>query len=278
MVAAPVGFQCRRCVKVNTRVSRQTQGPYGGALSPNPRLTSLTLIVVNAAVWLAITVADLTQAPIHLVNYLGLSPGGVCSVASKAGSYWSGVGQANCAQVADGVWVPGVAGGAWWQVLTSLVTHVSIVHIGVNCLSLWFLGPPLESLLGRARFLGTYITSGLVGSLVVCWLSPVHSMSIGGSGSLFGLMGALLVVLWHRKADVRQLLIWLGINLVITFVAAANISWQAHLGGLVGGAVIACAWTFIPSSPNRSRNQWLTMAGLLVIVVAGLAARAVMLS
>ena len=89
-------------------------------------------------------------------------------------------------------WVHGVADGAWWQLVTSMFTHVEIWHIGFNMLALWILGPQLEAVMGRVRFLGLYFLSGLAGSACVYWLADQQVQTVGASGAIFGLMGALL--------------------------------------------------------------------------------------
>jgi len=279
MIPAAVGFQCPDCVRAHTRATRQNQGPYGGTLSRNNRVTSIVIIAINAAVWGFIQIAGFLGVQNRVVEFLGLLPKGMCMAADSPGSYYpQATSLTDCLTMPGGSWVPGVADGAWWQLLTSIFTHVAIWHIATNCLTLWFLGPPLESVLGRVRFLATYIVAGLFGSLSVYWLAPENSMSYGGSGSLFGLMGALLVILWKQKGDVRQLLMWLGLNIVITFVGGASISWQAHLGGLVGGAVIACIWAFVPPSPSRARTQWVLIGAALVLIIVGLVLRTLILA
>jgi membrane associated rhomboid family serine protease len=277
MIQAAVGFQCPECVKQGARATRQNQGPYGGQISTNPRQTSIVLIVINAVVWAVITAMGRLAPKIPLEQYLGLMPQGICAVADRSGMYWQGMNQAACQATANGLWIPGVADGAWWQLVTSIFTHVSIMHIAMNCLTLWFIGPPLESYLGRARFLATYLLAGLFGSLAVYWLSAPYSLSYGGSGSLFGVMGALAIILWRQKGDFRQLLMWIGLNIVITFVGGGSISWQAHLGGLVGGAILACIWVFTKPSPHRARDQWILIGVTLAVIALGLAARTPML-
>ena len=279
MIPAAVGFQCPECVRAHTRATRQNQGPYGGTLSRNNRVTSIVIIAINAAVWGVIQIAGFLGVQNRVVEFLGLLPKGLCMASTSPGSYYpDATSLTNCLMMPGGSWVPGVADGAWWQLFTSIFTHVAIWHIATNCLTLWFLGPPLESVLGRVRFLATYIVAGLFGSLSVYWLASPNSMSYGGSGSLFGLMGALLVILWKQKGDVRQLLMWLGLNIVITFVGGASISWQAHLGGLLGGAIIACIWAFVPPSKVRARNQWLLIGAALVFILAGLVLRTLILA
>jgi len=279
MVPAAVGFQCPDCVRAHTRATRQNLGPYGGTRSHDPRVTSIVIICVNFLVWAVIQLAGFMHVQTRVVQFLGLLPQGMCMAGDSPGSYYPNIhSTAMCQGLSDGSWVPGVADGAWWQLFTSIFTHVAILHIGVNCLTLWFLGPPLETALGRVRFLTTYMVAGLFGSLSVYWLSPVDSLSYGGSGSLFGLMGALLVILWKQKGDVKQLLAWLGLNVLITFVGGASISWQAHLGGLLGGALMGCIWVFVPSSANRNRHQWILVSVAVAVIVVGLIVRTFILA
>jgi membrane associated rhomboid family serine protease len=276
MIPAAVGFQCPECVKQGARQTRQNRGIYGGERSGNPRQTSLILIAANAVVFVMITLAGWVLPKVGIVQYLGLRPEGVCVPVDTANSYYPGVGQTACLS-GGGHWIPGVADGAWWQVVTSMFTHVSIIHIGMNCLTLWFIGPPLEMYLGRVRFLVTYFLSGLVGSLAVYWLSGAQTLSYGASGALFGVMGALFIILWQQRGDFKQLLLWIVLNLVVTFLPAGGglgaISWQAHLGGLVGGLAIASVWALLPRGDKRVRNQWTLIALLAVVVIIGLAAR-----
>ena len=167
---------------------------------------------------------------------------------------------------ADGSWQPGVAEGAYWQLLTSAFTHVEILHIGMNMLALWFLGPSLERALGRARFLAVYLVSALAGSVVVLWLADASTMTLGASGAVFGLIGALLVLAYKVHGDVRSVLIWLGINVVYTFIGPGSISWQGHLGGLLGGVAAAVIVVYAPRQ-GRTRLQWLGLTGLAVLLL-----------
>jgi membrane associated rhomboid family serine protease len=260
-------------VKEHTKTTRQHQGSYGGSISANPRLTSIVLIAINVAIWGIIQMTAWAKVQYFVIQFLGLLPRGLCVVADQPGAYYPDLTKNACQRIAEGHWVPGIADGAWWQIFTSIFTHVAITHIALNCLCLWFLGPPLESLLGRLRFLVTYIVSGIFGSLAVYWLSSETSLTYGGSGSLFGLMGCLLVVLWLRKSDVRQLLMWLGLNVMITFIGGSHISWQGHLGGLVGGALLGCIWGLVPAGQNRDRTQWILIGTALVLLALGLGLR-----
>ncbi len=266
---AAVGFQCPQCIAEGARETRSGRTAYGGLRSGNPGLTSMVLIAVNAAVWLLVLVTG--GASSRLLNRLMLLPTGVCGSNAHPSGVYPLYSQQACAlgtnPAGDGHWYPGVSDGAWWQLFTSAFTHVEIWHIGFNMLALWFLGPQLEMVLGRARFLAVYLLSALAGSTMAYWFSPPHGATLGASGAIFGLMGALLVLALKVRANPQQILLWIGINFVIT-VTSPNISWQGHLGGFLGGALIAAilAW-----SPRPRRVLWQT-AGLSAVGVALVAA------
>jgi membrane associated rhomboid family serine protease len=259
MRQAAVGFQCPSCVNEGARSTRSGRTAYGGRRSENPALTSQILIGLNALVWLLILVTGGASSP--LVDRLSLLPEG------------------GLFRFPDGTvqTVDGVANGAVWQLVTSMFTHVHLWHIGFNMLALWFLGPPIEAAIGRLRFVALYLFSGLVGSAFVYWLTPIHTSTAGASGAIFGLMGALLVMARKIRADLSQLMIWIGINFVITFVGSAYISWQGHLGGFLGGALIAAILVY---SPRAQRPLWQTVGlGVLgVLIVVSLVARTLVLS
>ena len=124
----------------------------------DPRLTSFVLIGINVAVWLAVqATGGRTSA---LLDKLAL----IRRLRPSASSRTAGC-----------VLVEGVADGAWWQILTSVFAHEQALHIGFNMLALYFLGPMLENVLGRARFLALYLVSGLAGSAAVMLLRPPDS-------------------------------------------------------------------------------------------------------
>ena len=151
-----------------------------------------------------------------------------------------------CSRQPGGTWLPGVSDGAYWQLLTSAFTHVEIWHIGFNMLALWVLGPQLELAVGRVRFLALYLLSGSGRLARSSTGSPRSTRStLGASGAIFGLMGALLVLALKVGGNVQQLLIWIGLNFVFT-VRCRDISWQGHLGGFLGGALIAAVLVYAP--------------------------------
>lgn len=251
MRQAAVGFQCPECVKEGRQNTRAARLPYGGQRGGDPRHTTIGLIAINVAVWLAVLATGGVGS--RVVDVLALLPRGRCGAAAP-GSFFPQIDQTGCGStlaLQQGAhWVPGVSDGAVWQLLTSAFTHVEVWHIGFNMLALWFLGPMLESVLGRARFLAVYLVSALAGSAAVMLLASPGSQTLGASGAIFGLLGALIVVGLKVRANIQQLWFWLGLNLLFTFTAG-GISWQGHLGGLLGGALTAAVLVL---SPRRARG------------------------
>lgn len=268
MIDAAVGFQCPDCVRQGSRETRQHELPYGGRRVADPRRTTVVLIAVNVVVFVLVSLRS------GLSDLLSLTPAGICLSVSDPGSYYPSATQAVCEVLADGEWVPGVATGRWWQVLTSMFLHTSLWHLGMNMLALWFVGQNLEVVLGRARFLAVYLVSGLFGSAAVMWLSDPASATLGASGAVFGLFGALLLLAWRVRGNVRQLLYVMAINAAISFIP--GVSWQGHLGGFVGGVVVTAIILFAPRT-HRAQVQWSGIALATAATLAAIALRAVLL-
>ena len=153
-----------------------------------------------------------------------------------------------------------------WTVLTVALVHSSFWHIGLNMLALWLISRSLEPLLGRWRFLTLYLLSTLGGSVAVALLS-FPTQVVGASGAIFGLFGALLVIGRHLGANVTGIAIILGLNLVIGFIPGFNVSWQAHVGGLVVGALVGLIFS-VTRSPRRRALQIALLAAVALGLVA----------
>ena len=248
MTSAAVGFHCPNCVKEGNRGSRQFKTPYGGERVADPRLTSFVLIGINVLVWLMIVATGRSNSTI--VDKLALRPDSAAR------------------RLPDGTItvVQGVDDGAWWQIITSVFTHVEPWHIGFNMLALYFLGPILENVLGRARFLAVYLVSGVAGSAAVMLLSDPHGQTLGASGAIFGLMGALAVLALKVRGQVQTILMWIGLNLVFTFTIG-GISWQGHIGGLIGGVLMGAAMIYAPRQ-WRAPVQWAATGAVLAVSLA----------
>lgn len=153
-----------------------------------------------------------------------------------------------------------------WRILTAALVHSGFWHIGLNMLALWMIGRNLEPLLGRGRFVTLYLLSAAGGSAAVALLAfgtPV----VGASGAIFGLFGALMVIGRHLGADIAGIAIVLAINLAIGFLPGFNVSWQAHVGGLIVGALVAFIYTRTRGVRQRGRQ-----IGMLVAVGLGIVA------
>jgi rhomboid protease GluP len=154
-----------------------------------------------------------------------------------------------------------VAQGEWWRLLSSMFLHSGAVHLGLNMLSLYFLGSFVEQAFGRGRFLALYLLSGVSGGLAYLYFGGFDEAAVGASGAIFGLLGGVLGYALRRGTFswqnplIRQLLILLALNLYIGF-SIPNISNTAHLGGLAGG--FAFGWLVAPTIYARKRLRTLS--------------------
>ena len=155
-----------------------------------------------------------------------------------------------------------------WRMLTAVFAHGGFIHLGLNMLALWMLGQSLEPMLGRTRYLALYLISGLGGSVMVAILAP-GSWTVGASGAIFGLLASLLIIGRHIGANVTGILVILGINFAFGLFVG-GISWQAHLGGAVVGALVALIYVKTKRREQRTLQIILLSAlvVLLIVVVA----------
>ncbi|WP_183096230.1 rhomboid family intramembrane serine protease [Nocardioides stalactiti] len=275
MREASVGFQCPDCVKEGARSVRQPRAAYGGQRSTDPQRTSMVLVGLNVLVWLAIVATG--WATSSLLARLALLPAGSCRDADDTGiRYPNAITEQFCSQVAGTAWYPGVSDGAVWQLLTSVFTHENLLHIGFNMMALWFLGPQVEAVLGRARFLALYLVAGLAGSVCVYWFSGEHTATLGASGAVFGLMGALVVVIHKVGGNLQSIGGWLLINGAITFLVP-GISWQGHLGGFLGGLAVTAVLVYAPKD-RRTLVQVLGVGLIALLLVVATIGRTVVLA
>ena len=165
-----------------------------------------------------------------------------------------------------------------WTILTGAFLHGGLLHILFNMLSLYWVGRAIEPVLGWWRFLTVYLVSALGGSAFIlawCLIQPSEILvgTVGASGAVFGLFGAVFVLQRLGGADTTPILTLLGINLVYGFLAS-GISWQAHIGGAVAG--VAATWVLARLARPRSgiteaaqnRRQLLVALGMIAGIVA----------
>ena len=241
--AAAVGFQCVDCVNETKRTTPAVRTVYGGAVASGKPMVTFAIIAACALLFVLQWVI----------------PGGAVFRNLAYASVF--------ATPEYGVFQP-------WRMITSAFLHSQsfLLHIVINMYTLWIFGQALEPLLGRIRFLAVYLLSAIGGSVGYLLLTPVLPEGgpvgvVGASGAIFGLFGAMLVVQRHRGGETRQLWVLIAINGVIGFMVP-QIAWQAHLGGLVTGALCAAAIAYIPRGPRQHLLQFAGLGAVLALLVA----------
>jgi len=237
MTTASVGFHCPDCA----RSGRQKVYTGAAIRALNRPVVAPALIAAITAVWV-----------------LGLVDSSRNAVAGRGGF-----------AVDYGLYGPAVAAGDWWRVVTSGFLHAGLIHLLFNMLALYNLALWLEPELGRLRFTAVYFTSLLCGSFGVLLLSP-DSLTVGASGAVFGLMGALVIAQRARGIDpwASGLGGIIAINLLITFTIP-GISIGGHLGGFAGG--LAAGWILLEAGPRMGRQPWLPTALVAALGAAAFA-------
>lgn len=229
---AAVGIQCVDCVRESSKNAPVNRTMAGGVVTTGKPIITYVLIALCVLVFAAELIPNA-----NVINYLAYAP-----FATEQEP---------------------------WRMLTSIFTHSTtfLPHILFNMYSLYILGTVLEPVLGRLRFFALFLVSGLAGSVGVLLIAPVDSVVVGASGAIFGLFGALFVLQLKRRGDLRQIIVLLVVNAVIGFLPGANIAWQAHLGGLIGGALVAAILIYAPTGRSRQVLQWGGIAAVLLILI-----------
>jgi membrane associated rhomboid family serine protease len=161
---------------------------------------------------------------------------------------------------------PAVEQGDWWRLITSAFLHASLLHILFNMLALWWLGAPVELALGRLRYLGLYLVSGLAGAAGALVADP-NSITVGASGAIFGLLGAGLILEWQATGSLAgNYLMLIVVNLAISF-AVPGISIGGHVGGLIGG--IATTLAFTHGGRRRTTFAGIGPTAIVTLLVVG---------
>jgi rhomboid protease GluP len=136
----------------------------------------------------------------------------------------------------------------WWRLLTACFLHFGIIHIGFNMYVLYQIGPFIEIVFGRARYLVIYFIAGLFGSLVSVWIHP-QAVSAGASGAIFGLYGAVFGFLLIKRrtlnpAATKSIAKSAGIFVLYNVIygsMSGTTDLSAHFGGLVAGFLAGAA-------------------------------------
>ena len=136
------------------------------------------------------------------------------------------------------------------RLIASMFLHGSIIHFLMNGLVLFYLGGFLERYLGYVKYLTVYMLSGVASSLAVVLLGP-DAVTVGASGALYGVIGALFILItikpnWFPPQTAKSIRGLIIINLILT-IAIPGISVEGHLGGLIAGSFIILV--FVPKLP-----------------------------
>jgi membrane associated rhomboid family serine protease len=237
MHQAPVGWQCPDCIAAGAKKTRVIR-PFAGSNanrtgivgSTNPTPVVIGLVVVCVVVFVA-------------------SGFGKMSVIDRFGGLSHQVHQSD----------------EYYRFFTSMFLHLNFLHIGSNMISLLIVGPAVEVMLGRSRFLSLYLVAGLGGSVASYLFSPGGSISAGASGAIIGVMGAYVVLAHNRRQPLGAVVALIAINLAIGF--SGNIDWRDHLGGLVVGVLLALGYDYAANLRPAGRRIGVTVGVTVVVLV-----------
>jgi membrane associated rhomboid family serine protease len=243
--SAPVGQQCVDCIKEGGHAARRPTGVFGGRAVASGAVVTWTLVAINVAFYAVEWIYP------KIVDYLALIGGAYDPTVHE---------------------MVGVAQGQYYRLLTSAFLHeqgltgFGPLHIIFNMWALILVGPPLERLLGRLRFVVLYLLSALGGSALYYLLAPVNEFGLGASGAIFGLFGAYFVVARRLRADTRAIIFLIVLNLGISF-AVPDIAWQAHVGGLLTGGLLTAAYAYAPRNQRALVQTGATVAMVVLLVI-----------
>jgi membrane associated rhomboid family serine protease len=237
MVQAPVGWQCTQCTSEGAKRSRHvpafthtSRGRTGVVGATNPTPIVIGIIAINVVVF-----------------------------------FFEGFGTNNSVIGRFALWPYGVHFlHQYYRAFTAMWLHASFEHIFFNMITLLIVGPALEVLLGKVRFVTLYLLAGLGGSVGSYILGPLNEVGIGASGAIMGVLGAYLVVGLRRRLPVAPVAILLVINFALGFTG--NIDWRAHLGGLVTGCVLALLYEYAGDLRDRNTALVLTVGGSVAVL------------
>jgi membrane associated rhomboid family serine protease len=247
MRSASVGQQCVECVQGDGRTVRQAKTTFGGRPAAGAVVT-WTLVGINVAVFLVTFVAPGIVNDLELFGFASFARGGP---------------------------MHGVAAGEWYRLITSAflapatgLGGLGFADILFNMWALIFVGPALEGLLGRLRFLAVYLLSAIGGGVMYYCIAPENAPAVGASGAIFGLFGAWFVVSKRLRLDTRGIVLLIAINLALSFFLHNIIAWEDHIGGLLTGALLTAAYAYAPRKYRNLVQMLATIAVLAVLVIA----------
>lgn len=160
-----------------------------------------------------------------------------------------------------------VKGGQYYRLLTSAFLHIGLIHLLVNCYALYVIGPQIESFYGKIKYLLIYLSSAIFGSLLSTLFST--GISAGASGAIFGLMGAMVYFGYHYRVYLdgvlkSQIIPLIIVNLALGFMLS-GIDNAAHIGGLVGGALVSMSLGVKYKSTKSEKINGLIMTLMFLV-------------
>jgi membrane associated rhomboid family serine protease len=247
MRSASVGQQCVECVGEGARSTRQARTTFGGRPTAGSVVT-WTLLGINVVLFLAAWVRPGIVNDLVMLGYASYGYGSP---------------------------LHGVAAGEWYRLITSAfivpgagLNGLGLMDILFNMWALVVVGPSLEGLLGRARFLGVYLVSAVGGGVMYYYLVAPNTPAAGASGAIFGLFGAWFVVSRRLRLDTRGIVGLIVINLALGFFFHSFIAWQDHIGGLLTGVLLTAAYVYAPRKNRAVIQVAATVAVVALIVIA----------
>ena len=210
-----------------------------GGLIPHARFTTIVLMLINTGLYVA-----------SLLRSGGAEPDGqaLIDLGGKALPYI-------------------VQGGQWWRLITAGFLHGNTLHILMNMWVLFDLGAQVEEMYGTSRFLVIYLVSNLTGFIASMYLLP-HSLSVGASAAIFGLIGAMIAVGVRDRSSygsaIRSFYVrWAIYGLVLSLLPGTD--WAAHIGGLAGGFVVGLI-AGTPTLVTVTERIWQIAAGFMLAI------------
>ena len=243
---AAVGQQCVECVRDAGHGTRQAKTAFGGR-PVTTAVVTWTLVGINIVLFLVELAKPSLANDWGLLGYAFFNANGP---------------------------VQGIAAGQWYRLLTSAflppatgLGGLGFLDILFNLWALYVVGPSLEQLLGRIRFLAVYLLSAIGGGVAFYLIGPSNELALGASGAIFGLFGAWFVVSRRLQLDSRGILVLIGINLAFSFLYRSTIAWQDHIGGLIVGALVTAAFAYAPRKHRVLVQAGAAIAVLVILIV-----------
>jgi membrane associated rhomboid family serine protease len=244
---AAVGQQCVDCVRGASeggQGARAARTVFGGRPSRSATVT-WTIVAVNIVLYLVELAHPSLASDWWMLGYAQYYPGGP---------------------------MHGVAAGESYRLITSAFLpgtgSLGILDIAFNMWALYIVGPSLEQMLGRARFLAVYLLSAVGGSVLFYYLAPQNVPALGASGAIFGLFGAWFVASRKLRIDSRGIVLLIALNLGLSFFYRSTIAWQDHVGGLIVGALVMAAYAYAPRKNRVAIQLAATVAVAVLLAIA----------